>query len=119
MRAYLIRVGVDQAFGGWNAPMHPVTNEFVFVPIPESRPMRRELSTPYAAIVSDLARFEAAHPEVHHRYVRLPPGLVSSNMHLDPDFERLTYGDSGTHRGKGLTTLERGDMIVFYSGLRP
>ena len=41
MRGYLIRIGVDQAFGGWNAPMDPETNEFVYVPIPESRPMPR------------------------------------------------------------------------------
>src|SRR5687768_16928922 len=83
MRAYLIRVGIDQAFGGWNAPMHPATNEFVFVPIPESRPMQSSLSTPYATIVADLARFEAAHPEVRHRYVRLPSRLAAANMHLD------------------------------------
>jgi hypothetical protein len=40
-------------------------------------------------------------------------------MHLDPDFEHLTYGDSGTRRGKGLTDLGPGDVVVFYSGLKP
>jgi hypothetical protein len=35
MRAYLVRVGVDQAFGGWNAPIEPVGNGFVYIPIPE------------------------------------------------------------------------------------
>ena len=46
MRAYLVRIGVDQAFGEWNAPMNPETREFVYVPIPETRPMRPELATP-------------------------------------------------------------------------
>jgi hypothetical protein len=37
MRAYLVRIGVDQAFGGWNAPMNPETREFVYVPIGDGR----------------------------------------------------------------------------------
>jgi hypothetical protein len=32
MRAYLIRIGVDHAYGAWNAPMAPETNDFVYVP---------------------------------------------------------------------------------------
>ncbi len=119
MRAYLVRIGVDQAFGGWNAPMNPETNEFVYVPIPESRPMPTELATPYTLIQSALARFEAAHPAAQLRHVRLPRNLVSANMHLDPDFKHLTYGDSGTRRGKGLTDLGPGDVVAFYSGLKP
>jgi hypothetical protein len=30
MRAYLVRIGIDQAFGGWNAPVDPRTNEYVY-----------------------------------------------------------------------------------------
>jgi hypothetical protein len=60
MRAHLVRIGVDQAFGGWNAPMNPDTNQFVFVPIPESRPMTTDLRTPYALVQPALATFEAA-----------------------------------------------------------
>jgi hypothetical protein len=35
MRATLVRIGIDQAYGAWNAPMDPETNDFVYVPIPE------------------------------------------------------------------------------------
>jgi len=35
MKALLIRIGVDQAYGGWNAPVDPSTWEFAYVPIPE------------------------------------------------------------------------------------
>jgi len=99
--------------------MNPDTNEFVFVPIPESRPMTTDLRTPYGLIRPALAAFEEAHPAAQHRHVRLPANLASANMHLDPDFEHLTYGDSGTRRGKGLIDLGPGDIIVFYSGLKP
>lgn len=40
-------------------------------------------------------------------------------MHLDPDFDRLTYGDDGARRGRGLARLRAGDLVAFYAGLRP
>ena len=36
MKALLVRIGVDQAYGEWNAPVDAVSR-FVYVPIPESR----------------------------------------------------------------------------------
>jgi putative DNA base modification enzyme with NMAD domain len=32
----LVRVGADQAYGGWNAPVDPDSGQFVYVPIPEA-----------------------------------------------------------------------------------
>lgn len=119
VRAFLIRIGIDQAYGGWNAPMNPTTNEFVYVPIPEGRPMRRSLATPYALVKPALANFERANAGARGADSTLPDPLSRANMHLDPDFGRLTYGDSGTRRGKGLTSLGSGDVVAFYSGLRP
>jgi hypothetical protein len=119
MRAFLVRVGVDHAYGRWNAPVDPDTNEFVYVSIPESRPMRAPLATPYGLVEPALARFAEKHPTVSDRTVRLPPDLSAANMHLDPDFGHLTYGDSGTRRGKPLLDLDQEDLIVFYGGLRP
>ena len=40
-------------------------------------------------------------------------------MHLDPDFEWLTYGDNGDKRGAGIKHLSEGDLLVFYAGLKP
>jgi len=119
MRAYLVRVAIDQAFGGWNSPVNPATNEFVYVPIPELRAMRAELATPYSSLQPALARFAHAHPNARPQFVKLPPALGAVNMHLDPDFEHLTYGDNGERRGKGLTELSRGDIVTFYGGLQP
>lgn len=119
IRAYLVRVCVDQAFGCWNAPVDPETDDFVYVPIPEQRAMRASLATPYSLVLPALARFADAHPAARSRFVQLPSDLISANMHLDPDFEHLTYGDNGVRRGKGLADLGSGDVVVFYGGLRP
>lgn len=119
MRAYLVRIGVDQAYGHWNAPMDPASNEFVYVPIPESRPMRAEHATSYCDVLPALAQFAKGYPDARPRSVRLPSDLTLANTHLDPDFRYLTYGDNGVRRGKDLTDLARGDVVVFYAGLRP
>jgi len=38
-------------------------------------------------------------------------------MHLDPDFEHLTYGDQGERAKQLRANLRGGDLIVFYAGL--
>jgi hypothetical protein len=40
-------------------------------------------------------------------------------MHLDPDFEYLTYGDNSRRRGARMLEMGKGDLLVFYGGLRP
>jgi len=119
VRAYLVRIAVDQVFGRWNAPVDPTTNEFVYVPIPENRAMRPGLATPYTLVETALADFAARHPAARVADMRLPSQLESQHMHLDPDFSQLTYGDSGIRRGRSLTSLTAGDVIVFYGGLKP
>jgi hypothetical protein len=76
-------------------------------PISHSRPVnengtarraylvRAGLATPYSLVQPALARFADAHPAAPSRSVHLPSHLISANMHLDPDFEHLTYGDNG------------------------
>jgi hypothetical protein len=51
--------------------------------------------------------------------LRFPETLVERSMHLDPDFEHLTYGDVGGRRGAGMVNMSDGDLLVFYSSLRP
>jgi hypothetical protein len=109
VKGLLIRVGVDQAYGGWNAPVDPDSMDFAYVPIPDGA-QRPELATPYTSIAGAVARFPG---------VQLPAELLGQPMHLDPDFERLTYGDNGARRGRGVARLEAGDLIAFFSSLRP
>lgn len=117
MRAILVRVGIDQAFGGWNAPIDPRSNEFVFVPIPEDDRTLADpaLRTRYDDHADELALFADA----KDARCALPDRLRGVPTHHDPDFRYLTYGDIATNRGREIATLEAGDLLVFYSGLRP
>lgn len=116
MKAFLVRIGVDQAYGGWNAPVDPVSGEFVYVPIPEkdASGFHPGCCHTYAEAASGLDRFCAKYKlEFRH------PLDWAEPMHLDPDFERLTYGDDGKRRGAGIAQLKEDDLLVFYAGLRP
>ncbi|HEX4451708.1 MAG TPA: hypothetical protein VH143_12605 [Kofleriaceae bacterium] len=116
MRGLLVRVGIDQAFGGWNAPVDPDTHEFVYVPIPD-RDLRPNLATRYASVSDALGSFASARV-TDDKARALPVDLTTHVMHLDPDFRWLTYGDTN-RRGKGLAAFDRDDVVVFYAGLRP
>ncbi len=119
MRALLVRVGIDQTAGGWNAPVDPDTLDFVYVPIPEDAKQRFNpgLATTYAGLGRALASFRSRIAGAAG--AALPEELVHRNTHLDPDFDQLTYGDVGLRRGRALCSFERGDLVVFFAGLRP
>lgn len=110
MRALLVRVGADvtKAGGGWNGPVNPKTWEFVYVPIPETYRQHRRMRRPYTLVIPALAQFGR----------KLPGRLRQRTMHLDPDFAELTYGDSNQRAVQIRQKLRRGDLIVFYAGLR-
>lgn len=117
MKAILVRIGVDQAYGAWNAPVEPRTGQFVFVPIPDGA---KKGCTPgharrYDEIIRPLAEFA---DKFRVRGLRCPERLRLRNMHLDPDFDYLTYGDNGMRRGARIATLGPNDLLVFYAGLR-
>jgi hypothetical protein len=109
VNALLVRIGADRsaAGGSWNGPVDGRTGQFVYVPIPEGRETHPGLEKPYALLASELARFG----------VELPLRLRDQRMHLDPDFEQLTYGDRGERAKQLRANLSAGDLIVFYAGL--
>lgn len=120
MRAALVRVGIDQAYGGWNAPVDPDTGEFVYVPIPEgSVEQCAKLATTYDSVEPALREFAIAKGLLETKDCSLPRNLVGASTHLDPDFSQLTYGDNGERRGRGIAGFEPGDAIAFYAGLNP
>jgi hypothetical protein len=76
--------------------MSPETNEFVYVPIPESRPMRTEFATPYTLVQPALVRFEGLHRTAseilgRRRFVGGPKGFVFGDATgvFIGDFNRL------------------------------
>lgn len=121
MMAILVRVGVDHSYGHWNAPVDPQTCEFEYVAIPEkpTTMFHEGCARPYTLIEPRLRSFAARHGADLIRDLRCPPELLVQNMHLDPDFDHLTYGDVGARRGSHIRQMQRDDIIVFYSGMRP
>lgn len=109
MKALLVRVGADQSVGGgcWNSAIDSATGEFVYVAIPESKAVLAGQVRPYTALASSLERFGAS----------LPPNLATRHMHLDPDFDYLTYGDQGERASQLRQQLSPGDRLVFYASL--
>lgn len=109
MNGLLVRVGADQSAegGAWNGPVDGASGEFVYVAIPERRPVHRGLEKPYTALVPMLARLGT----------ELPSALHGGHMHLDPDFDHLTYGDQGERAKQLRAALHPGDLVVFYAGL--
>jgi len=83
-----------------------MTGEFAYVPIPETYKIHSRLVKPYSAITAGLQKFGT----------HLPNHLANLNMHLDPDFLHLTYGDQG-ERAKQISKVGMGDLLVFYAGL--
>ncbi len=110
MKALLVRVGADQSKGGghWNGPVDSKTNAFVYVPIPETSPLHPTMNRPYSLV----------QPAIQAFGVSLPTWLENQNMHLDPDFDCLTYGDQGQRAVQIKEKLIPGDLLVFYAGLR-
>jgi len=108
VNALLVRVAADrsEAGGSWNGPVDSRSHDFVYVAIPEGRPVHSGLEKPFSALEPALTRFG----------VELPAHLRERQMHLDPDFSHLTYGDVN-QRAKQLANLSAGDWIVFYAGL--
>lgn len=98
----LVRVGADRSAGGgsWNGPVDRASGEFVYVAIPENSPVYPGIEKPYSMLTPMLARFG----------VRLPPHLQMRHMHLDPDFEHLTYGDQGERARQLRANLSAGDV---------
>lgn len=119
MKALLVRVGIDNTYGNWNAPMDPYSKEFIYIPIPESERSHWHLKRRYTETLPALNLFCDKYEINLTRDLKFPSRLIDEVMHLDPDFNELTYGDEGVRRGVVITRMKRGDILVFYAGLRP
>src|SRR5262245_49701223 len=106
MKALLVRIGVDQTYGGWNAPVN-AAGEFVYVPIPENsdKLFHPGLERRYGEVLPALYGFCRDHGCDLWEDLKFPWELQKFPMHLDPDFEHLTYGDVGSRRGAGMVDM--------------
>lgn len=122
MNAVLVRVGIDHSYGQWNAPADPESGEFVFVPIPEKNTKLRFHNNDgrhYDEVIPTLEQFAGRFGYDLDEDLRFPrKKLLEGPMHLDPDFEYLTYGNRANRKGSVLRKLAEDDLVVFYAGMR-
>jgi hypothetical protein len=127
MKAALVRIGIDQAYGKWNAPVCPDSKHFVYVPIPEQpeNPNRIEtqfqpgLARSFNEFTPPLQDFCGTRNLDMSIDLKFPAELLERKVHLDPDFSFLTYGDEGARRGARMADMKDGDLLAFYAGLKP
>lgn len=101
--------------------MEPSSGRFVYVPIPEGDHIefQKGCRRPYTELEGPLHEFADSVGQNLFSDLGCPGPLLRRSMHLDPDFEHLTYGDVGDRRGSAIARLTRNDILVFYAGLRP
>lgn len=108
MAGILLRIGIDQSAGRWNAPCCP-DGRFCYVPIPDGRSSDRGamFDRHYSEFVPFIRQLGADWPS-----------HLSGTCHLDPDFVHLTYGDAQNRAKRIRNHLSAGDFIAFWAGLR-
>ena len=120
MNGILVRIGVDSVYGEWNAPADPETGEFVYLPIPEKNPTKfhPKCARSYDEFRCPLTEFAARRGLDLERDLRFPNGLFKRDVHLDPDFGILTYGNRANSKSAAIRKLRNGDLVVFFAGMR-
>lgn len=107
MKALLLRVGIDKGTDGVLAPIFD-DRSFEYIPISEKDQDSAEERT-YSNTVGRSGKFLAEY---------LPKKISEKNIHFDPEFDTMTYGDP-TRKRSFLLKLEKNDLLVFYAGLSP
>jgi len=115
-KGLLIRVGIDQTFGNYNAPINPDINDYIYMPIPQSDDnFKPGMRTSY----SQLCPYFESWIQKNRSNIEFPQHLMNSATHLDPDFYFSTYGDQSTGRGLRVGELKNGDFLAFFASFKP
>jgi len=96
-KIYLINVGANRSHGDRvRCPIFP-DGTWIFVPFPRDKPSQKGQEF----------------PEVTFPYRRVRDGI---KCHLDPDWDRLTYGDCCDNpRARSLLNVQKGDVLLFWA----
>lgn len=123
MTVALLGIGADSTNV---SPVPPVyaDNSFEYLPIPESDPTVE--SKTYGSIKlrhqerSAAEFFDKIDPSGNGEHTVTGNRMEEWPVHHDPNFDALTYGETGSRPAytKLLRSLEQGDMIAFYTGLK-
>jgi hypothetical protein len=104
----LLRVAIDTGSGGMLGPIF-ADDSFEFIPIDASRD---SLGRTYG---NTKGRYKRNFIEYFPKLLRAK--MENALLHFDPEFKTFTYGDPTTPK-QSLKKLERGDLLVFYAGLK-
>jgi len=111
MQVVLLRVGIDTGSGGILAPLFR-NGSFEYIPIPDFFEGRGVEKRTYGN-----TRGRHRRRLVDYFPPRRREKLLKQPIHFDPEFHTYTYGDP-TPPKASLRRLERGDLLVFYAGLK-
>ncbi|MGZ4956637.1 MAG: Nmad3 family putative nucleotide modification protein [Methylobacter sp.] len=114
-KGLLMRVGIDQTYGGYNAPINPSTNDYIYMPIPQGNDsFISGMETTY----DNLLPYFESWCQKNDAEIQFPK-INNISCHLDPDFDFSTYGDQATGRGLRVGDLNEGDFIAFFASFKP
>src|SRR5664280_476608 len=125
-KGLLMRVGIDQTCGEYNAPINPITNDYIYLPIPTNPNISKAgMETTYYKALPYIKSWGLR----NNVTITLPPKLMkddetqkeAGDCHLDPDFDFSTYGDQSIESGRGrrVFQLNEGDFIAFFASFKP
>lgn len=108
MQIVLLRIGIDTGCGGTHGPLFE-DGTFEYIPIPDRF---RVDSRTYGTTTGRHGR-----KLIEYFPPRLCDRMKDQRIHFDPEFETFTYGDPTPLKAR-LRTLQEGDLLVFYAGLK-
>ena len=108
MKVAMLRIGVDAGSGGIQGPLFQ-DGSFEYIPIPDGSGIdERTYSNTSGLKGRKLVEY---FPE--NRRAK----MADCSIHFDPEFATFTYGDPTSPKA-GLRRLKKGDMLIFYCGLK-
>ncbi|ODS39199.1 hypothetical protein BEH94_03240 [Candidatus Altiarchaeales archaeon WOR_SM1_SCG] len=110
MKGLLLRVGIDNGFGGCLAPIYK-DGSFEYIPIHAIEPTtEKEVYATMEGIKNKKG--------IKNKIVDFVPEKIKySHPHYDPEFTTFTYGDPTEPKRNQLAKLDTGDLLIFYAGL--
>lgn len=111
MKVAMLRIGIDTGSGGIQGPLFR-DGSFDYVPIPDA----------FGGVGVDERTYGNTTSLKQRKLVEYFPAsrrveMANRSIHFDPEFATFTYGDP-TPPKAGLRHLEKGDMLIFYCGLK-
>ena len=117
MKIALLRVGADSGNLGIHSPLFE-DDSFEFIPINEDYNVNPKNGNKQINEIRTFGNTKIKTSKYLIDYFKesKKEKFRNANIHFDPEFKTFTYGDPSFTK-KGLSRLEKGDYLIFYSSL--